>query len=433
MIYTYEDSVKYLYSLPKVVPGYEICNREKWMEIIPYPSESRIIHIAGTNGKGSTASFMNSILLCAGYEVGLFTSPHLVSINERIILNNEYISDEEFLEAFSFIMDNVNEEEGLVAPSFFDFLFFMAIYYYAKTKPEYIVLETGLGGRIDTTNYVKTKDVSVITGIGFDHMEYLGDSLYLIANEKAGIIKKNVPVAFFDQKDIAAEVFRNKAKASEVLCESVSDNDIVVNSVTEEGIDFSVACSYYRYDRLKISMCAVYQTRNASLAVLGIKLLMDSNILDEHIYEGLKNAKWAGRMEKILPGVYLDGAHNPHGIDAFLDSVKRIPVKGKRFLVFSVLVDKQFEIMVKQICTSGLFDRIFVAHINSLRAASVDTLRQTFNVYKDIEVDFFEDVSDALKGAISNRGDSDVIYIAGSLYLAGQIKSELEGLGESHA
>lgn len=418
---TVEECVAYINNIPRFPGQSTFEDTGRLLDRIVLPENTKIIHIAGTNGKGSTASYMDSILRASGLSTGLFTSPHLIRMNERIVYNNRPISDEEFIEAFEYVSMLIKEEGDINHPSFFEYVFLMAMHYYSKKCPEYIILETGLGGRMDATNLVKRKSLSVITGIGFDHMEYLGDTLEEIAGEKAGIIMPGVPVVFFDQEDEAAQVIRSYACAvNSSLC-SVKNADIKVNDIGKDSIDFSVGCEYYKYDGLIVSTVASYQAKNAALAILGIITLEDERINESSIRKGLKTALWSGRMELLRPGIYIDGAHNTHGIRAFLSSVAGIPGGNKRHLLFSVVADKQYEEMVDMIYESGLFEDVYVSHIDSYRALDIEKLKATFDRYKDMKVYYYERPEDALDTLINTKAEQDFVFIAGSLYLAGQL------------
>lgn len=424
MINTYEQCVNYIYDIPKFHGKNTLEDTAGLYSLVCSDSFSpHIIHVAGTNGKGSTCAFMNQILIEAGYRVGLFISPHLVSINERIRVNNRLISDEDFILAFHKVLEAVDKIGDDHHPSFFEFLYLMAMYYFEQKDVDYIVLETGLGGRLDATNSVRNKDLTVITKIGFDHMEYLGNTLEEIASEKGGIVRPNVPLVFFDNKDTTADVFRNIAKDNDSMCYSIARDNIKILNQTKENIDFSLLCDYYKYDSLRVSSSAAYQAINASLAVMAIRVLNDPLISDEHIKDGLKFTFFEGRMEQLLPGIYVDGAHNIDGIEAFLNSVSLLSIESKRHLLFSVVADKDYAPMVSAIFESNLFESIHVAPINSKRALDINHLKSIFSEYDVGNVYYYHDIRDALSSASCFKEDEDTLFIAGSLYLVGEVKS----------
>jgi len=421
----YEECVKYLLDIPKFSSKNTLEDTRAFLDKVYEDGSCKIIHIAGTNGKGSTSEYIYSILRNSGFSVGLFTSPHLVKVNERISVNGKDITDEELTEVFEDIYKLTSKEGFKHHPSFFEFLFLMGMRYFSLHNVDYIVLETGLGGRLDATNCVRSKALSVITNIGLDHMEYLGNTITEIAYEKAGIISKNTPVCFFDERTEVSKVIGEVSSKQNSECYSIKNDSITINAIGVEGIDFSVNCDYYKYDALRMPTSASYQTRNASLAILAVNLLKEKNITSETVREGLKMAFWPGRMEEILPGIYLDGAHNEHGIRAFLSSVRNMPSVSKRHLFFSVVSDKQYRDMIKMIVDSGLFADYYVAPIASVRSLSKDDLTSLFSEFKGIELKIFENVEDAFNNIVDDRGEDEEVFVVGSLYLVGQIKSIL--------
>lgn len=420
---TYEECVEYIINIPKFSREYVCEDTVRYLKKMNTDSPAEIIHVAGTNGKGSTCAYMYSILKKAGLSVGFFSSPHLVSINERISIDGRNITDEEFLESFENVYAKVIEEGGEHHPSFFAFIFLMAMDFYKRKGVDYIILETGLGGRLDATNAVSKKRLSVITEIGFDHMEYLGNTIRDISGEKAGIIREQTPACYWNGKREAAEVFEEVSKTKHTNCYSIGENSISINEVTKESIDFSIGCDYYNYDGLKLHTCALYQVKNAALAILACTVLRDERITENAIRDGLSDTFWPGRMEEIQAGIYLDGAHNENGIDAFLASVSKMECKGKRHLLFSVVSDKQYDTMINKIVSSKLFDDFYIAPIASSRTLSAAELRRLFDGYEGIKIHYFESVEDAFNTVIGEQKEDDYVYVVGSLYLVGQIKS----------
>lgn len=419
---SYEEAVNYILEIPKFGSKNSIEDTRIFLDRIYEDKTSKIIHVAGTNGKGSTSNYISSILLESGFSVGLFTSPHLVLINERIMVDGCMITNDEFLEAFEVVLRMVNEEGGEHHPSFFEFIFLMAMYHFSKRKVDYIVLETGLGGRLDATNSIRTKDLCVITKIGLDHTEYLGNTIEEIAKEKAGIIRNDTKVAFFDNHDESSRVIKEYSQKLNCACYPISKENILVYEQREEYIDFLMECEYYRYDSLKVSSCALYQTYNASLAALGCSVLSEKKITIDTIRRGLIKAKWNGRMEEIEPSVYLDGGHNPDGIEAFLEAVGSMPKKGKRVLLFSVVSDKQYDAMIELLAESHFFEKIYIGKINSARALRTEDIKKTFEKH-NCEVLVAEDIQKAYEEAKNSLLENEELFVVGSLYLVGQIKA----------
>lgn len=423
---TYQDAEAYILDIPKFAGKHTLEATGKLLsELIGSALNSKVIHVAGTNGKGSVCAYLRSILMASGCSVGMFTSPHLEVMRERICLGKEMISEEDFLWAYEKVKETVRKISPESHPSFFEFLFLMAMVYFKDKAPEYIILETGLGGRLDATNCIEKPAVCIITEIGFDHMQYLGDTLEAIAGEKAGIIKKGVPVVFFDKRPSVTEILEKFAKKAESRAVKIGKDSILDVNIRNKSIDFSLHTGYYNYDSLLLNTSAVYQTENASLAIGAAEILRetDRRITGPKIKDGLAEAEWPGRMEEVLSGVFLDGAHNVDGIEAFLRTAKEMPCKGKKRLLFGVVADKQYEIMIEQIAESSLFDEVVVTVLESDRSASLDKLKAVWRQYKQLPGTFFENAKEAYEHLLSVKREEDIVYIAGSLYLIGQIKT----------
>jgi dihydrofolate synthase/folylpolyglutamate synthase len=240
----------------------------------------RIIHVAGTNGKGSVCAFMQSICRQSGYRTAMFISPHLITTRERFVIDGEIITEDEFIEAFDWLNDMIEEYDKPYMPTYFERLFFMGFYIFTKAKPDVTILETGLGGRLDTTNIIKKPAVTVITEIGYDHMAYLGDTLEKIAGEKAGIIKANVPVVFSDRKEAVSRVLEGKSRELGVKYYPVSKKDYKIKEIKKKSIDFSVTNLYDNYVSLIINTTALYQVENAGVAYRTSEVLRNEGGLD---------------------------------------------------------------------------------------------------------------------------------------------------------
>ena len=395
----------------------------------------KIIHVAGTNGKGSVCAYLRSILEAAGYRVAVFTSPHLVDIRERFVVEGEMIPREDFFRIFQYIYETLDwealerEETSAYHPTYFEYLFFMAMLYFEERRPDYCILETGLGGRLDATNAVSGKELSVITRIGLDHVEYLGNTPSQIAGEKAGIMKAGVPAVCWDTSLETRRVFEKTAADLGIPVCFVSKSDFTFTNFINKTIDFSLRTGYYDYITLTLRTIAVYQAENAALAVRAIEVLdRGRNITARHIRTGVENCFWAGRMEEVLPEVYVDGAHNPDGIRAFLETVAgdgrkshQGDLRRTRSLLFGAVKDKDYESMARSLAGSHLFDRIAIAPMRTRRGAKLETLAQLFTECGSCFV-MYDDVAKAFRGLLADREPEERIYVAGSLYLAGEIK-----------
>ncbi len=407
------------------------------------PGEEKIVHVAGTNGKGSVCAFLDSVLRTAGYKTAMFVSPHLVSVRERFIFDGEKAEEACFLRAFRKIRSREAEfsREGLSHPTYFEFLFLMFMSMVREKNPEFVILETGLGGRLDATNCLEHPAVSVITSISLDHMEYLGDTIEQIAGEKAGIIKTGVPVVYDNTVPEAAEVI--KRRAEELACRAVpvGENDWENGRLEEDGISFTADLGNGP-KRLRISFVALYQLSNAMLAVRTAQLM---GISPEHIAEGISGTRWPGRMEPVGDRVYFDGAHNEGGIQAFARAAREIVARknpgGRVILVFAVASDKDYTAMIRTLCCSLRPDRMILTRANSDRGLSLEKLEKAAadglaaeqgtasereETGRETGISAVSEAAAAFRLALSEQRSEDTVFCAGSLYLIGELKSVLE-------
>ena len=431
---TYERAEEYINSIPKFSDKNSMENTRKFLVHLGNPAQNcKVIHIAGTNGKGSVCAYLCSVFKEAGILAGMFTSPHLVTMRERISVDGRMATEQAFLQAFMSVMDKLSDlppdlEKVGYHPSFFEFLFFMAMVLFERAGVEYAVLETGLGGRLDATNSVPDKKLCVITSIGYDHMEYLGDTLSQIASEKAGILRANVPVIYPDRRDEAAKKIEECAKRVGAEMIAVPEQAIKEIKIQHKTIDFSLHLNYYDYIGFTVSTSAAYQIENAALAIKALERLRDERITLPVMQEGIHKMVWEGRMEEILPSVYADGAHNIDGIRAFMETVRSQPCCGRRKLLFSVVKDKQYQVVIEAIASSGLFDEVGVVALTSTRALPVDVMEDSYRQYTELECKAYDSLSTAFKELVLNKDEGDRVYIVGSLYLVGEVKALLRSL-----
>ena len=445
---TFEEAVAYLKDMPRfTVKKNPADSRDlKWfLKKLGNPEQDlRIIHVAGTNGKGSVCAYMSSILQEAGYRTAVFTSPHLVDMRERFTVNGKMISEEDFLQVYRAVGDALQEANSVTPEfvlNFYEYLFCMALLCFAEEKPDYCIIETGLGGRLDATNYVDNKLLTVITRISLDHVQYLGDTTAKIAAEKAGILRPGVPVVYLDGDADASAVICRKASELGAPQIPVSKKDYTFLGFRKKYIDFSLRSEYYNYISLTLHTIARYQMENAALAVRAVEVLFRSTDTEENggrlcagvgcptaeeIRRGILGCFWQGRMEEVLPEVYVDGAHNDDGIRAFLDTVAEDGCTGGRRLLFGVAADKDCRHMIQRVITSGLFDRIAFTHMRTARSASLEELKGLLAAYPEDRFTMYTEADTALRTEVSGRQPGERLYIAGSLYLVGEIKESLD-------
>ena len=448
-IATYEEAVEYLLNIPRFTKKNSMEDTKAFLKRLGSPDKSlKIIHVAGTNGKGSVCAYLRYILEAAGYSVCVFTSPHLVDVRERFLVKGELVSKEKFLEKFLEVYEQIpwdvlsgddlfnesgNLPEGFYHPTFFEYLFFMAMVTFQEAGPDFCILETGLGGRLDATNSVSHKELSVITRISLDHMEYLGDTPEKIAVEKAGIIAPGVPVVYLDHAKSVSAVFDEKAREVGAPSHPVSKNDYALFKFQNKNIDFSLHTRYYKIIDAHLHVAALYQMENAAIAVRAIETLdQGRTIRAEHVIAGLDRFFWPGRMEEASKDVILDGAHNEDGVRAFLESVKADGWQGTRTLLFSAVKEKQFERMLSEIISSRLFTDIYLVPMQTGRAVRVDVLEQMTEQLVDKvcregagkpRVGVWQNVTEAIKELLFRKQEDQRIYVAGSLYLVGEVKA----------
>ena len=384
--------------------------------------------MAGTNGKGSVCAYLDSMLRAGGYKVGLFTSPHLVKINERFKINGEMISDEQFVKAFEEVQTIIRQaqEDGLDHPSYFETLFLMGMVVFKEADVDYVVLETGLGGRLDATNTVDRPLACIITSISLDHVEYLGDTIGKIAGEKAGIIKPQVPVIYDGHQPEASEVIEKRAKELGSPAFALTEDMYEMQKNTREGIDFSFHCKYYNTVQLSIPYIAPYQMMNASLAFFTMEQLRDVHKIPvEKLIEGLKNTHWEGRMETILPDVIVDGAHNADGVARFVETACHFGKEHPITLLFSAVADKEYEKMIRTVSEKIRPRAVVATEVGGSRVVPATELAQFFKEDGCEQVIAEANVGEAFEKALSLKGDG-MLFCVGSLYLVGEIKEYLQ-------
>lgn len=431
--FTYEEAAAYIEEIPKFTKKHTLEHTKTFLKRLGNPAVDRkIVHVAGTNGKGSVCAYLQAILMAEGKRTGFFTSPHLVSVNERIRVDNIQIDNETFLNVFRKVLKTVRQmvEEGIEHPSYFEFLFGMGMTAFAETDVEYIILETGLGGRLDATNAIDNPALAIITSISLDHTAILGDTIEKIAGEKAGIIKPGVPVFFDGSSKKAAEVIKAKASELGVSCREVTKNAYEIKEVHRKYIAFSRRSAYDKGVIFQVPMCGCYQAMNAELALEASEyLLAGEEIHMDRWKEALAELHWEGRMERVGAHITVDGAHNPGAMEAFVESVKALEEseRGEMILLFSAVSDKKYDQMIEYLCENLDVKAYVVTQIEDERGVPAEKLVGVFRKYTDRPVYCKERLEDAVRTAMNERGESGEIYCLGSLYLVGMMKKLLAG------
>nr|WP_300005526.1 folylpolyglutamate synthase/dihydrofolate synthase family protein [Tissierella sp.] len=427
----YNEALEYINDKDKFGSRLGLDSVGSLLENLGNPQDGlKFIHLAGTNGKGSTSAYLSSCLMEAGYSVGLFTSPFLERFNERISLNGKDIPDEDMGNLTAEIQKAADKmvEDGLEHPTTFEIVTALAFLYYAQESPDYIVLEVGLGGRFDSTNIIKQSLASVITTIDFDHINELGDTLAKIAYQKAGIIKQDGLVISYPQKEEVVEVLKDVSLEmnAELL---FSAEEIEIEEETDYGSKFDYQYGETEFKGMKTSMIGEYQIYNASLAITTLVVLRDRklvNITDEEIYQGILKTKWKGRLEVLKrdPIFLIDGAHNLQGIENLSKALELFDYR-KLILGVSILKDKDVDSMLKSLIP--LADKIIATEINMPRKLLASELGEKIGAYKK-EVYVEKDIKKAVLKAIELADEEDMIVFGGSLYLIGEVRTIVNSL-----
>ncbi len=399
---------------------------KKFLEKIGSPEKNlKVIHVAGTNGKGSTVNFIKDILK-EDYKVGSFVSPHLITYCDRIKIGDQEISQEDFAEIGEFI---INKEPEIIEDygelNLFEFLTIMAIIYFDREKVDIAVLEVGMGGRADSTNIFTSREklISIITSISMDHMEYLGNTIEEIADAKAGIITDNGLVVTTNKDPKILGVIDREAeeKSAEIYYTKDLESEIIKSDL--RGIDFKVKLG--DWEEFSLIQIGNYQVENALGAIYALYLLNKKGILKistEKIRERIKTSTWAGRMEIVSrdPLIILDGAHNFDGIKKLVESIKSFKFK-KLYLIMSILSDKEHKKMLEEI--SSFTDEVVFVNLDYKRGTSPEELKKEASAY-GLKAEVMS-VEDAINHYQEKYEDGDLILITGSLYFVSEARAEI--------
>ena len=424
----YTEAVDYIETIPKFTVKHPPEHTRELLSRLGNPQEGiKIIHVAGTNGKGSVCAYLNAMLLAGGKKTGLFTSPHLVRINERFQINGDVVSDEQFLDAFLKVEKAAieYEAEGEGHPSYFETLFLMGMLIFKEAGVEYLVMETGLGGRLDATNVVEKPLACIITSISRDHTEYLGDTLEAIAGEKAGIIKAGVPVIYDASQPGPASVIAAKAKEMGSPAWPMEPSFYEMKTQSREGITFTFAYPGGEKAELAIPYVAKYQMMNASLAFYTMHILQDVHDIPKNVLaEGLSKIKWPCRMEMAAPGVIIDGAHNEDGIAQFVSTAGYFAKENEITILFTAVADKHYHEMIGEICEGIHPSHVVATQIDGSRVVPAEVLAEDFRKAGCTDVCAEPEIGAAYEKALGKKG-SGMLFCVGSLYLAGELKAYL--------
>jgi dihydrofolate synthase/folylpolyglutamate synthase len=424
---TYKEAMNYISSVGKFGSNYGLERTFRLLELLGSPQEKlKLIHIAGTNGKGSTTAMITKILRGFGYKVGMYTSPYLEEFEERIQINGEKINKDtlvNLLEQVKIAIDKVIEE-GYEHPTEFEIITALMFLHFYNEKVDYGVIEVGLGGRLDSTNVLNPK-VSVITSISLDHMNILGDNLGDIAKEKAGIIKEGVPVVLYPQEKEAEEVILKIAKEKKSKVHFVKRENAKLIDINFEELYQKVEIEGCKnIYTVNLPLLGEHQIINLGVVLSTIEALFEiENIpLDKNIVEkSLQDVKWIGRLEVLgrKPIIVIDGAHNIDAIKALKKNVKKYFKYNKIYLLLGILADKQVKEMIEEI--TPMAKKVYALTPHSERAELSEDLKKEI-LKCNSNVVAMENYEDAFVSALKEADEEDLILISGSLYMIGDMR-----------
>lgn len=427
----YEQALDYIHGTYKFGSKLGLENTRYLLNLLGNPHKDlKVIHVAGTNGKGSVSSYIHTVLKEEGYKVGLYISPYLEEFTERMIINGEEISRERLAEVTEIVKEKVEQmvRDGKNHPTEFEVVTSIAFCYYAQENVDFLVLEVGLGGRLDSTNVVEDPLVSIITPIGYDHMEYLGDTLEEIAYEKGGIIKENGFTLLYPQGKVVMGVLENLCKERNNKLFVIDFDELTIHHSSMEEQVFSVNVLGKSYNNVKIKLAGIHQIYNACTALGAIEVLRkyrSINIGDESVLEGLCNTKWAGRFEVMQkePLIIIDGAHNLHGADALRKNIEILLKDYKITFVVGMLQDKDVKAVLEDLIP--LANKVIATRPDNPRAMKAADLAEQLKTFGK-ETHFYEDIEEAIKTAIKITKQDEAIIFAGSLYMIGEVRKILK-------
>lgn len=417
----YQEALKYIKSTQKFGSVLGLERIAKLMELLGNPQKRlRFIHVAGTNGKGSTVAFMESVLTQAGYRVGMYTSPGLHGLNDRIRIGSKEIENHRVAEIMDKIRWRIDEmvTDGHDSPTEFEIITALAFEYFYQEEADIVLLEVGLGGRLDSTNVIETPLLTVITPVDYDHMDILGSTLEEIAGEKAGILKAGTELILYPQRQEAERVIMLKADELSIPVHKVS-----FDQVREKGQDDYTQQFRYDNEDYKLTILGEHQIRNAVVAIEALNVLDHKGMRIPHdaLKKGLLMAKWPGRFEILShdPMVVIDGAHNFQGVQILSGNLKKYFGDRKVIFIMGVLKDKSYIEMVEEILP--LAKSFVTITVDSERALSGEDLSDLIED-EGCEAIYCESVPLAIEKALAIRTDEEIICAFGSLYYIQEVR-----------
>lgn len=422
----YQEAMKYITEVGNFGSNYGLERTYKLLELLDNPQDKlKIIHVAGTNGKGSTTAMITSMLKGCGYKVGMYTSPFLEEFEERIQINGENIPKEKLAQLITKIKYAVDKviEEGYNHPTEFEIITVLMFLYFATEEVDFAVVEVGLGGRLDSTNVI-TPILSVITSISFDHTNLLGNTLEEIAAEKAGIIKSCIPTVIYPQEEVAEIVISSKCQELDSKLYKINKEDAkLINIIKEDKIYQQVKVKLDDEYDVKLPLLGEHQILNLAVALKALEVIKDKapKLNRESIVKSLATVRWNGRLEIMSnsPYVVIDGAHNIQGITQLDKNIKKYFEYKDMYLILGILADKDVEDMVKVITPKA--KKVFTVTPNSMRAETAEELMNEVKKYNE-SCEAYNDYKNAFEDALKLCKKDDLLLISGSLYMIGEMR-----------
>lgn len=429
----YEEAMKYITEVGNFGSNYGLERTYKLLEHLGNPERDlKLIHIAGTNGKGSTTSMITEILMGEGYKVGMYTSPFIEEFEERIQINRNNIPKE----SLAILMDEIKVavdkviEAGYNHPTEFEIITVLMLLYFKKENIDFGVIEVGLGGTLDSTNVIKPI-IQVITSISFDHTNLLGNTLEKIAREKAGIIKKGIPTVIYPQQEEVLKVIKNKCFEMDSELYIANNENLKFKNIVNLDKPYQLL-KYNNEIDILLPLLGEHQIINLSVAMQAIEILNNKNIIDisiANIVKSIKNVSWKGRLEVLSnnPYVVIDGAHNIQGIKTLSRNIKKYFKYENLYLILGILADKDVEEMIKII--TPMAKKVYSVTPNSIRGELAESLKDEVSKFNK-NCKAFDKYEEAYSEALNDASEKDLILASGSLYMIGDMRKIIRKISQ---
>jgi len=429
----YEEAMKYITEVGNFGSNYGLERTYKLLEHLGNPERDlKLIHIAGTNGKGSTTSMITEILMGEGYKVGMYTSPFIEEFEERIQINRNNITKE----SLAILMDEIKVavdkviEAGYNHPTEFEIITVLMLLYFKKENIDFGVIEVGLGGTLDSTNVIKPI-IQVITSISFDHTNLLGNTLEKIAREKAGIIKKGIPTIIYPQQEEVLKVIKNKCFEMDSELYIANNENLKFKNIVNLDKPYQLL-KYNNEIDILLPLLGEHQIINLSVAMQAIEVLNNKNIIDisiANIVKSIKNVSWKGRLEVLSnnPYVVIDGAHNIQGIKTLSRNIKKYFKYENLYLILGILADKDVEEMIKII--TPMAKKVYSVTPNSIRGELAESLKDEVSKFNK-NCKAFDKYEEAYLEALNDASEKDLILASGSLYMIGDMRKIIRKISQ---